>query len=162
LVLALAVVVEPNMAVLVLLIGSTGWMGASRVIRAEILSLRQREFAIAAQGLGLSPLRLYTRHLLPNALTPLLVILALQIGETILLESTLSFLGVGIAAPHPSWGNMISDGRGATLALWWVPLFPGLALVSTLLGFNLLADGLRDALDPRQPRELRLETAAAA
>jgi peptide/nickel transport system permease protein len=124
-------------------------MSVSRLVRAEILSLKEREFVLAARGLGLHPARILFRHLIPNALNPVMVTAALSTGDVILAESALSFLGVGIQAPTPSWGNIVADGRVVLVTAWWVSLFPGIAIVVSVLAFNLLGDRLRDALDPR-------------
>lgn len=114
------------------------------------MSLNEREFVQAARGLGAGRLQILWRHLLPNALTPLLVAGALRIGRLILVEASLSFLGFGVKPPEPSWGNMIAEGRGAMLSAWWVTTFPSLALVATVVALNLVSDGLRDVLDPRR------------
>jgi len=150
LLLALVAFFGPGTASLVAIIGLTIWMIVARLVRAEILSLQQRDFVVAARSLGAHPLRILFVHLLPNALTTLLVLAGLMVGAVILLESSLSFLGLGIQPPTPSWGNMIGEASDRLLAAWWVSTFPGLAIVLTVVGFNLLADGLRDALDPRR------------
>jgi len=135
---------------LVLLLGLTGWMSVARLTRAELLGLRRREFVQAARGLGAGELRIFFRHLLPNAMTPLLVEGGLRIGRLILIEASLSFLGFGVQPPDASWGNMIAEGRGAMLSAWWVSTFPALALIVTVIGFGLMSDGLHDVLDPRR------------
>lgn len=140
---------EPSLTLVVLVLGLTGWMPIARIVRAEILSLREREFIQAARALGMSDARIIARHLLPNAMAPIIVYATLGIGNTILTEVALSFLGLGVQPPTPSWGNMISDGRDALLTAWWIATFPGLAIVFTTIAFNLVGDGLRDALDPR-------------
>ncbi len=134
---------------LILLLGATAWMGIARLARAEILGLAERGFIVAARGLGASPLRVFFRHLLPNAMTPLVIESTLRVGSLILAEATLSFLGVGVQPPHPSWGNMISEGQTAFHSAWWVATFPGVAIVLTVIAINLVGDGLRDLLDPR-------------
>ncbi len=134
---------------LILLLGLTGWMSVARLTRAELLGLRQREFVQAARGLGAGEVRIFFRHLLPNALTPLLVESALRIGRLILVEASLSFLGFGVQPPDASWGNMIADGREAMISAWWVSTFPALALMVTVIGLGMMSDGLRDVLDPR-------------
>lgn len=149
LVLVLSALLKPSVEVLVLLIGGTNWMAASRVARAEILSVRQRDFILAAQALGQTRRRILLYHLLPNALTPLLVDTSLRVGTVILTESALSFLGLGIPPDVPSWGGMIAHGRADLATMWWTSAVPGSAIVVTVLAFNLFADGLRDALDPR-------------
>ena len=135
-------------------LGATGWMGASRLVRAEILSLERRDWVTAARASGQHPFRIFTRHLLPSALNPLIVDTSLRIGDIILLEAALSFLGLGIRPPTPSWGNMVADGTSALVSAWWVSAFPGLAIALTAVGLNLLGDRLRDRLDPRSdPRQ---------
>src|SRR5205085_248031 len=125
------------------------WTSISRLVRAEILSLQRREFILAARALGQTPLAILWRHLLPNALTPALIRATLQISIMILLEASLSFLGLGLQPPIPSWGNMISEGQDVLLQAWWVATFPGAALALTVIAFNLLADGLQDTFNPR-------------
>lgn len=142
---------RPGTATTVLILGATSWMGISRLIRAEILALKQRDFVLAARAAGQHPFAVFWRHLLPNALTPVLIQATLLVGLVILAESSLSFLGLGIRPPTPSWGNMISEGRDALSYAWWAPAFPGLAIALTAIAFNLLGDGLRDALDPQAP-----------
>ncbi len=149
LMLALSTFLRPGNAAIVVILGVTAWMGISRLMRAEILSLQNREFIVAARSIGQRPLVILWRHLLPNAFTPVLIQATLLIGNLILVESSLSFLGMGIQPPTPSWGNLISEGRGVLLEAWWVATFPGAALAFTVIAFNLLADGLRDRLDPR-------------
>jgi peptide/nickel transport system permease protein len=149
LMLALSTFLRPSSWTIVVILGVTAWMGISRLMRAEILSLQNREFIVAARSIGQRPLVILWRHLLPNAFTPVLIQATLLIGNLILVESSLSFLGMGIQPPTPSWGNLISEGRGVLLEAWWVATFPGAALAFTVIAFNLLADGLRDRLDPR-------------
>jgi peptide/nickel transport system permease protein len=153
LMIALAAFFRPSPAAVVALLGSMAWMGISRLTRAEILSLRNREFIVAARAMGQHPFATLWRHLLPNAFTPVLIQTTLLIGNLILLESSLSFLGLGIQPPTPSWGNLISEGQAVLVQSWWIATFPGAALAVTVIAFNLLADGLRDALDPRQARQ---------
>jgi ABC-type dipeptide/oligopeptide/nickel transport system permease subunit len=135
---------------LVLLLGCTGWFPTSRLVRAEVLSLRERPFTEAARALGAGPWRVIFRHVLPNAAAPLIVSTALGIGNMMLLEAALSFLGVGVQAPRPSWGNMIADGREQFATALWTSLFPGLAIAFVVMALNAVGDGARDALDPRQ------------
>lgn len=149
LILALTALFRPSTALVILVLGGFGWMGISRLVRAELLSLRNREFILAARALGLHPLRVLWRHLLPNALTPVLVQATLLVGDLILAESALSFLGLGVQPPTPSWGNMVAEGRGVLVTAWWVAAFPGIALVVAVVAFNLLGDRLRDWMDPR-------------
>lgn len=148
--LAAAAFLGPGLPTAIAILGATGWMGVARLVRAELLSLEGREFALAARASGLPGGRIYFRHLLPNALTPVFVDAALRLGDTILIEASLSFLGLGIQPPQASWGNLIADGRDALGTAWWVAAFPGAALVVAVLAFNLLGEGLRDALDPRR------------
>ena len=149
LVLAITAMFEIDLLAVILVLGGTSWMAASRLVRAELLSLRERDFVVAAQGVGLHPLRIFWRHLLPNALPPVLIDTTLRIGDLILIEAALSFLGFGVQPPIPSWGNMVADGASALTTAWWVAAFPGLAICLAVVAFNLLGDGLRDSLDPR-------------
>lgn len=150
LVLIIAAFFEPSSLVLILLIGCTGWMTLSRLVRAELLSLREREFVVAGRALGLSTPRLFVRHLLPNAISPIVATAGLLVGDAVLLESSLSFLGLGVSSELPSWGRMIANGRDDLRTLWWISTFPGLAIAVTVLAFALLGDGLRDLLDPNR------------
>ncbi|NTU92811.1 MAG: ABC transporter permease [Chlorobiaceae bacterium] len=134
---------------IVITLSFTGWMGVARIVRAQVLSLKEQEFILAAKSLGLSNLRIIFRHLVPNALTPVIVAATLRIGSIILTEAGLSFLGLGVQPPTPSWGNIINEGRDSLLNHWWISTFPGLAILSTVVCFNLIGDGVRDALDPR-------------
>ncbi len=140
---------EPSIWLVVIVLGLTGWMGTARIVRGEVLSLREREFVQAARALGMGDVRIILRHVIPNTLAPVIVSATLGIGLTILTEASLSFLGLGVQPPTASWGNMVSDGRDALISAWWIATFPGLAIVFTVIAFNLLGDGLRDALDPR-------------
>lgn len=149
LMLMLVAIFEANIVFLVLILGLTSWTGTARFIRGELLSLKEREFTEAARGLGLPRRRIILRHLIPNAMSPVLVSAALMVGGMIAAEAGLSFLGIGIRPPTPSWGNLVSAGQDALLVAWWVAFFPGCLLAITVICFNLLADGLRDALDPK-------------
>ncbi|MEX2609173.1 MAG: oligopeptide ABC transporter permease [Gemmatimonadota bacterium] len=140
---------SPGIAVIILVLGLTQWPGTTRIVRGDVLSLREREFVQAARALGLGRTRIILRHIVPNVLAPVIVTATLGIGNTIVLEAGLSFLGLGIQAPTPSWGNMVAAGRDNLLGAWWVTTFPGLVIVLVVLAFNLVGDGLRDALDPR-------------
>ncbi|CAN5628745.1 hypothetical protein BH23GEM6_BH23GEM6_03800 [soil metagenome] len=140
---------EPSIWLVVIVLGLTGWMSVARIVRGEVLSLREREFVQAARVLGMNDVRIIGRHIIPNILAPVIVYTTLGIGNTILVEAALSFLGLGVQPPTPSWGNMISDGRDSLITAWWIATFPGLAIVATVTAFNLLGDGLRDAMDPR-------------
>lgn len=149
LILAVIAFLEPSIWNIMIIIGLTGWMGVARLVRAEFLSLREREFVLAIRSLGASDARIILRHILPNALSPVLVSAALGIAGAILTESALSFLGIGVQPPTPSWGNMLIAGKQTLGTAWWLSVFPGLAILITVLGYNLLGEGVRDALDPR-------------
>jgi peptide/nickel transport system permease protein len=149
LILAVIAFLEPSIWNIMIVIGLTSWMGVARLVRAEFLSLRQRDFVLAAQTLGASDGRLIFRHILPNALSPVLVTATLGVAGAILTESALSFLGIGVQPPTPSWGNMLIIGKQTLGSAWWLSVFPGLAILITVLGYNLLGEGIRDALDPR-------------
>ena len=140
---------SPSIAVIVGVLGLTQWPSTTRIVRGDVLSLREREFIHAARALGFSRARIVLRHLIPNVLAPVIVAATLGIGNTIVLEAGLSFLGLGVPAPTPTWGNMVAEGRDNLLGAWWVATFPGLTIVFVVLAFNLVGDGLRDALDPR-------------
>jgi len=140
------------LGVLVLAIGLTSWFGTSRLVRAEVLAAREREFVQAARAMGAGPARIVLRHVLPNAAGPIFVTAALGTGVVMLLESGLSFLGIGVAAPLPSWGNMIADAKDSVRAAPWSVLAPGLAIGLVVTACAAVADGLRDALDPRRAR----------
>jgi peptide/nickel transport system permease protein len=146
---ALAIANQVRLGPLVLLLGFTGWFGTSRLVRAEILTLRSRGFVDAARASGASPARIVARHLLPNALAPVIVAATLGVANVMLLEAALSFLGVGVQPPTPSWGNMIADGRDQLASAPWTTLAPGLALAMVVMALNLVGDGLRHQLDPR-------------
>jgi ABC-type dipeptide/oligopeptide/nickel transport system permease subunit len=152
LMLALAAFFRPSPAEVIGLLGGTAWMGISRLTRAELLGLQRREFALAARAMGQHPFAILWRHLLPNALTPVVIRTTLMTGQLILLEASLSFLGLGIQPPTPSWGNLIAEGHDVLIQAWWIATFPGAALALTVIAVNLLADGLRDVLDPRLGR----------
>jgi peptide/nickel transport system permease protein len=149
---AVVALFRPGLTALVVVLGTTAWMGVARLVRAELLSLRERDFALAARAAGRRPLAVLAVHLLPNATSPVLVALGLLVADVIVVESSLSFLGLGVPAPAPSWGNMIASGSAVLLDAWWVATFPGIALTLAVLGFNLAADGLRDLMDPRRSR----------
>ncbi len=148
LLLALVALWEPSLHLVILVLGFTGWMGVARLARAEVKTVLTRPFVTAGQAAGLPPLRLLRRHVLPNALTPVVIATALGVGNAISLEAGLSFLGLGVPPPAPSWGNMISAGRETLINAPWIATFPGLAVVLAVIGCNLLGDGVRDALDP--------------
>jgi peptide/nickel transport system permease protein len=135
---------------IILLLGATGWMATARLVRGQVLSLRSQDFVKAAEALGVGSRRIILRHLIPNTLTVIIVAATLRIGGLILAEAALSFLGVGIQPPTPSWGQMVFEGREMLLGAWWVSTFPGLAIAVTVIGYNLLGDGLRDAFEPKR------------
>jgi ABC-type dipeptide/oligopeptide/nickel transport system permease subunit len=143
---------EPGLALVFLVLGLIGWAGIARLVRAQVLVLREMDFAAAARALGAGDARLLGRHLLPNALAPIVVAVTLGVAGNILAEAWLSFLGLGARPPLPSWGTMITEGQSYLTTRPWVCVYPGLALLVTVLAFNLLGDGLRDALDPRELR----------
>jgi peptide/nickel transport system permease protein len=149
LLMIVAVWESPPLAALVLVIGLTSWFATSRLVRAEVLSLRERDYVAGARALGAGAGRVIVRHILRNAAAPIIVSAALGIGNVMLLEAGLSFLGIGVRPPLPSWGNMIADGREYLLAAPWVSLFPGLAVALVVMALNAVGDALRDALDPR-------------
>jgi peptide/nickel transport system permease protein len=149
LILAVIALLEPDILNIMAVIGLTSWMGVARLVRAEFLSLKRREYVLAARSLGASDARIIFRHILPNSLAPVLVALTLGVAGAILTESGLSFLGLGVQPPMASWGNILNQGKANIEIAWWLSLFPGLAILVTVLGYNLLGEGIRDALDPR-------------
>ena len=152
LVLLLVSLTTPSLLLVMTVLGLTGWMGVARLVRAEALSLRERDFVAAAHGLGLSAWRVAVSHVLPNLLPTVIVAASLRVGSAILAESFLSFLGLGAQEPSVSWGAMIQQGRDYLLVGWWLTTFPGLAIAMTVIGYNLLGEGLRRRLDPRHRR----------
>ncbi|MEL6346135.1 MAG: ABC transporter permease [Myxococcota bacterium] len=134
---------------IVVVLGLTGWMGVARIVRSQVLSLKEQDFIQAARALGFSDVRIIFRHLIPNALAPVIVYASLAIGSTILAEASLSFLGLGVPPPTATWGSIVNDGRDYLRTAWWITLFPGFMIVLAVMSFNLLGDGLRDALDPK-------------
>lgn len=149
LILALAALFNTEIWVVVLVLGTTGWMSVSRLARAELLSLKDQDFVVAATATGQHPWRVFARHMLPAALPPVLVDTMLRVGDLILIEAALSFLGLGVQPPVPSWGNIVADGAGAITSAWWVSTFPGIAICLAVIGFNLLGDSFQAVLDPR-------------
>ena len=150
LLILLASIVGPSLVTTVVVIGVTGWAIYARVVRAQVLSLKKQEFVVAALAIGASDWRIIFRHILPNVLAPVIVLVTLGVGTIIILEAALSFLGLGIQPPTPSWGGTLSHGRAFILLFPHIAMAPGIMIVLTVLAFNLLGDGLRDALDPRQ------------
>lgn len=149
LILAVIAFLTPSIINIMIVIGLTSWMGVTRLVRAEFLSLCEREYVMASRTLGARDYRLIFKHMLPNSLTPIIVSAVLGVAGAVLMESGLSFLGLGVQAPQASWGNILTDGKEYIQFAWWLSLFPGLAILITVLGYNLLGEGLRDALDPR-------------
>ena len=139
----------PSLLNVILVMGVTRWVQFARIVRADVLSLREREFVAGARARGNRSLRLLLRHVLPNALTPIIVVATLELAFMIIYESALSFLGLGVQPPTPTWGWMLADGRNYVATAWWLSTFPGLAIMLTVLAVNLLGDWLRDTLDPR-------------
>jgi peptide/nickel transport system permease protein len=149
LLLAIIALFSPSIFLIIAVLGLTGWMGTSRIVRGQFLALREQEFVQATRALGFGHGRIILRHMLPNSMAPIIVVATLGIGNTILTEAALSFLGLGVQPPTASWGSMVSDGKDALINAWWISTFPGLAIVLTVVCFNLLGDAARDALDPR-------------
>lgn len=143
LILAVAAIAGPSVFNIMLIIGLTSWMGPARLIRSEILSLKEREFIQAARAIGAKGSRIILRHLLPNSIGPVIVNATLGIGGAIMVESGLSFLGLGVQPPTPSWGNILIESKSTLGVAWWITVFPGLAILVTILGFNFIADGLK-------------------
>ena len=149
LLLTIVALFGPSLFMTMLVIGLTGWMGTARLVRGEFLALREKEFVEAARCLGLSGRRIITHHLLPNTLAVIIVQASIYMSQAILIESSLSYLGLGVQPPTPSWGVMLSQGKDYMRHGWWGTVYPGLAIFITVMAFNFLGDGLRDALDPR-------------
>ena len=143
-------VLGPSLTNLVVVLALTGWVNYARVIRGEVLSLREREFVVAARVMGASTWRILLRHLLPNVASTLIVLASLELARVVIQEGSLSFLGLGVQPPTPSWGRMLSEGRDYVATAWWLATFPGLAIVLLVLSVNLVGDWLRDELDPRR------------
>ena len=149
LILAVIAVVGPSIFNIMIIIGITSWMGMARLIRAEILSLKTRDYVSCSRSLGASNFFIITKHLIPNGIGPVLVSFVFGVAGAILTETGLSFLGLGVQPPNASWGNILMEGKAVLGVAWWVILFPGLAILVTVLAFNLLGEGLRDTLNPR-------------
>ncbi|PIU83549.1 MAG: peptide ABC transporter permease [Elusimicrobia bacterium CG06_land_8_20_14_3_00_38_11] len=149
LILMVIAFLEPNIYNVMVVIGLTSWPGLARLVRGETLSVKERDFIIAAKGLGLKKRRIIFVHILPNVIAPVIVAGILGVGAAILTESGLSFLGLGVQPPTPSWGNILTSGKDYIHIAWWLSLFPGLAILITVLSWNLLGEGLRDVFDPR-------------
>jgi peptide/nickel transport system permease protein len=149
LILAVIAFMEPSIFNIMAVIGLTSWMGITRLVRAEFLSLKERDFVLAVRAMGAGAPRIIFGHILPNAMAPVLVSATLGIAAAVLTESALSFLGIGVQPPTPSWGNMLTQGQNVLGIAWWLSFFPGMAILITVLGYNLLGEGIRDAIDPR-------------
>ena len=149
LILAVIAFLTPSLTNIMIVIGLTSWMGVARLVRAETLALRGREFVLAARVSGMGAPGILFYHILPNAAAPVLVSATLGVAGAILIESSLSFLGLGVQPPMPSWGNMLMDGKEVLEVAPWLSVFPGLAILLTVLGYNLIGESLRDILDPR-------------
>lgn len=149
LILAVIAILEPSIYTIMIVIGLTGWMDVSRLVRAEFLTLKERDFVNAARASGAKNRKIIFSHILPNALSPVFVAATFGVAGAILTESGLSFLGLGVQPPNPSWGNIITSGKDNIEVAWWLSLFPGLAILITVMSYNLVGEGLRDALDPR-------------
>ena len=156
LLLAVLAFLKPSIWTIMAVIGLTGWMGVTRLVRAEFLTLREREFVIWSESIGAGAARVIFKHILPNAIAPVLVAMTLGIPAAILTESGLSFLGLGVQPPYATWGNILNDGKELITYAWWLTLYPGLAILVTVLSYNLLGEGIRDALDPRLRQSRRL------
>jgi len=152
LILAVIALLEPSIWNIMIIIGITGWMGITRLVRADFISLKERDFILAARAIGASDLRIIFGHMLPNAMASILVTATLGVAGAILTESALSFLGIGVQPPTPSWGNILTAGKDNIDIAWWLSLYPGLAILLTVLGYNLLGESIRDSLDPRLRR----------
>jgi peptide/nickel transport system permease protein len=149
LILAVIAIVQGGIFTIMAVIGVTGWMGVARLVRAEFLTLKERDFVVAARASGAGHLRIIFRHILPNALSPVFVAATFGVAGAILIESGLSFLGLGVQPPHASWGSILTSGKDNIEVAWWLSVYPGLAILITVLSYNLVGEGLRDALDPR-------------
>jgi peptide/nickel transport system permease protein len=145
----LGIVDKPSIMMVMFVIALTSWPGLTRLVRGEVLSMRERDFILVAKGLGLSTPRILFVHLLPNVISPVLVAATFSVGGAILVESGLSFLGLGVQPPQPSWGNILMAGKDFIHIAWWLSVFPGFAILITVLALNMLGEGLRDVLDPR-------------
>ena len=149
LLLAVLAFLRPSIWTIMAVIGLTGWMSVARLVRAEFLALKEREFVLWSQSVGATAFRVVWRHILPNAMAPVLVAMTLGIPAAILTESGLSFLGLGVRPPYATWGNILNEGKDAIEIGWWLSFYPGVAILITVLSYNLFGEGIRDALDPR-------------
>ena len=155
LILAVIALIGPSIWNIMIIIGLTNWMGIARLVRAEIMGIKGKEYVLAAKAQGFSEARIIFRHILPNAMSPVYVVSTLGIGGAILTESALSFLGIGVQPPIPSWGNILTAAKDNIEIAWWLGLYPGVAIFLTVMGYNLLGEGLRDIFDPRRRYQLR-------
>jgi len=149
LILAVIAFIGPSIWNIMTVIGLTSWMSVARLVRAEFLTLKEREFVLAARAVGAGDLRIIFRHIMINSMAPVLVSAVLGVAGAVLVESALSFLGIGVQPPTPSWGNILNLGKDNIEIAWWLSVFPGLAILITVLGYNLLGEGIRDSIDPR-------------
>lgn len=152
LILAVIAYLEPSIITIMVVIGLTSWMGVARLVRAEVLSLKEREFVLSAKVYGAGTFTIIFKHLLPNALAPVLVSASLGMGQAILIESALSFLGIGVQPPVPSWGNILIEGKETMEVAWWLSIFPGLAILITVLAFTLFGESLQEILNPKHTK----------
>ncbi|MBR3627583.1 MAG: ABC transporter permease [Elusimicrobia bacterium] len=142
--------IEPNIYNVMIVIGVTSWPGLARLVRAEVLSLKEREFILVSKMMAISNIKIFFVHILPNIISPLMVYSSLAIGGAILTESALSFLGLGVQPPTPSWGQILTSGKDYIYMAWWLSLFPGIAILVTVLAFNLVGEAVRDIFDPKE------------
>jgi peptide/nickel transport system permease protein len=147
--LALAAVIPAGMYIVVLIVSIFGWVGYTRIIRGEVLSLKERDFIALAKVAQASPFRIMTRHILPNLINTLTVMITLEVGGIIMFEAAFSFIGFGVQPPTPSWGNILSEGQNYLTTAWWIAVFPGLSLMAMVFSCNFIGDWLRDAFDPK-------------
>jgi len=147
--LIIVAVMGPNLRNLIFVLALTSWVRYARIVRGEVLSLREREFVVSARAVGAKAWRILLKHILPNAITPAIIVGTLELARVIIMESALSFLGLGVQPPNPSWGRMLADGRGYMYSAWWLATFPGVAILLLVLSVNLVGDWMRDYFDPR-------------
>ncbi len=155
LILAISAILKPSIINIMIIIGLTSWMGVARIVRAEFIQNRQKDYVLAAKASGASDLYIIFSEILPNCIAPILVSATLGIAGAILIQASLAFLGIGIMPPTPSWGGMLSRGKTYIMIAWWLTLFPGIAILMTVLSFNLMGEAVRDALDPRINNSLK-------
>uniref|UniRef100_A0A7V4JPM0 ABC transporter permease n=1 Tax=Thermodesulfobacterium geofontis TaxID=1295609 RepID=A0A7V4JPM0_9BACT len=153
LILAVIAYLEPSILTIMIVIGVTSWMGVARLVRAEMMSLKERDFVLIAKVYGAETFRIIFKHLIPNALPPIMVSASLGLGQAILIESALSFLGIGVQPPIPSWGNILIEGKETLEVAWWLSIFPGFAILITVLAFTLLGETLQEILNPKREKK---------